>query len=113
MFPLEKYRYVCYTQKDGVKVVIAMSTYGGKTVKGVAKCNPHDSYDEAKGKELAAARCNLKIAELRYKNACNVLEETKFLLDEIIVLYENYKEYKHNSKKKLKEAKKHLEKFDF
>ena len=113
MFPLEKYKYVCYTQKDGIKVIIAMSTYAGKTVKGMAKCHPSDTYDEEKGKKLAAARCNLKIAELRYKNALNVLEETKFLLDEIIVLYENYKEYKHNSKKKLKEAKKHLEKFDF
>lgn len=59
-------RYKFYTTKNKV---IAVSTYAGKTVKGVAKCNPEDTFDVEKGKELAAARCNEKIAKKRVKRA--------------------------------------------
>lgn len=45
------------------KEVIALSTFAGKTVRGVAKCSPEDTFDVEYGKRLAAARCNLKIAK--------------------------------------------------
>lgn len=64
MFPLEKYRF--YT--NGNKVV-AVSTYAGKTVRGVAKCAPEDTFDLEKGKEIAAARCAVRIAQKRYARA--------------------------------------------
>ena len=49
--------------------VIAVSTYAKKTVRGVAKCSSADTFDEEKGKKLAAARCNLKVSQKRYDRA--------------------------------------------
>lgn len=64
MFPIDKYRF--YQTKNKM---IAVSTYAGKTVKGVAKCDPNDIFSVEKGKELAAARCALKIANKRLNRA--------------------------------------------
>lgn len=58
------YRYIVTKNK-----VIALSTYAGRTVRGVAKCSPHDVFDVEKGKKLAAARCNEKVAEKRFARA--------------------------------------------
>ena len=66
MFPLKKYKYIVL-EKD--RKVIALSTYDGKTVRGVAVCSDADEFDVQKGKELAAARCALKIAHRRLRNA--------------------------------------------
>lgn len=63
-YPLEKYRFYFANNK-----VIAVSTYAGKNVKGVAKCDGRDEFDIEKGKRLAAARCNARIAEKRVKRA--------------------------------------------
>lgn len=51
------------------KTIVAMSSFAGRTVAGVAHCAPKDTFDIEAGKKLAAARCNLKIAEKRMKNA--------------------------------------------
>lgn len=58
------YKYVTAGNK-----VIALSTFAGKTVRGVAKCAPGDVFDEEKGKDLATARCAYKIALKRQKRA--------------------------------------------
>lgn len=63
------YKYFVAESENGSKKVIAVSTYAGKRVKGVAKCNPEDNFDLETGKKLAAARCNLKIAEKREARA--------------------------------------------
>lgn len=70
-YPLDKYRYVVVGNK-----VIAISTYACKTVKGVAKCDPVDNFDLEKGKKLAAARCNEKVAKLRLKRATKMFRDT-------------------------------------
>ena len=49
--------------------VICVSTYAGKVVRGVAKCAPNDTYDQAFGEKLAKARCDFKIAKARYARA--------------------------------------------
>lgn len=59
-FPFEKYKFY----RDGNRV-IAASTFAGKTVRGVAICASNDEFDLEKGKHIAAARCNKKIAEKR------------------------------------------------
>lgn len=69
-FPLEKYRF--YTNGNRV---IAVSTYCGKTVRGVAVCHPDDNFDIEIGKRIAAARCNEKIAEKRLARASNKANE--------------------------------------
>lgn len=51
------------------KVVVALGSFAGKVVTGVARCAPEDMFDIEKGKRLAAARCTAKIAEKRVKYA--------------------------------------------
>ena len=58
--------YVFYRSDNKI---IALSTYAGKTVKGIAKCSPEDEFNVETGKSLAAARCNAKVAVKRVKNA--------------------------------------------
>ena len=65
-FPLEKYRF--YTNGNRV---IAVSTYCGNTVRGVAICHPDDNFDLEIGKRIAAARCTEKVAEKRLARASN------------------------------------------
>ncbi len=61
---LEKYRF--YVAKDRV---IAVSSYAGRPVRGVAKCASDDEFNLEIGKKLAAARCNQKITLKRVKRA--------------------------------------------
>ena len=63
-YPIEKYRFYTTGNK-----VIAVSTYAGKTVRGVARCAPEDTFDMEKGKQIAAARCAVRIAEKRFSRA--------------------------------------------
>lgn len=60
-----KYRY--YT--NGENVVVAVASYKGRTIRGVAKCSEQDEFDLETGKKLAAARCAMKIARERVKYA--------------------------------------------
>lgn len=69
MFSLDKYKFVSYKDKKGTSVIAAISSYAGKHVKGYAKANPNDEYNEEKGKKLAAARCNERIAAKKMKHA--------------------------------------------
>lgn len=58
-----------YFVADKQKKVVAVSTYAGKIVRGVAKCDPRDEFSVEDGKKLAAARCAVKIAKKRNANA--------------------------------------------
>ena len=66
------YRYRFYRANNKV---IAISTFAGKTVKGIAKCDPSDEFSMNIGEELAAARCNNKIAAKRVRCAQRKLDE--------------------------------------
>ena len=68
-------RYKYYT--DNKTIVIAISTYAGKEVKGIAKCSPSDNFDFEKGATLARLRCDLKIADKRINRAEKKLEEAR------------------------------------
>jgi len=86
------YRYFTAGNK-----VIAVSTYAGKTVRGVAICAPGDDFDLEFGKRLAAARCNEKVAEKRYNRANAKLNS---ILDQKNELFEKLcdaENYYHNS----------------
>lgn len=61
-YPFEKYKFYV-NEKE--RTVYAISTYASKTVRGVSKCAPEDTFDIEYGKRLAAARCNLKVAAKR------------------------------------------------
>lgn len=68
-YSLDKYKFFIFKNEKGGTTVSAISTYAGKTVKGVAKCDPRDEFDVEKGKKLAAARCGVKIANKRVARA--------------------------------------------
>ena len=70
MYPIEKYKF--YT--NGSRV-IAVSTYAGKTVRGVAVCHTGDTFSLEKGKKLAALRCAEKIAKKRAARAKRKVDE--------------------------------------
>ena len=63
-YPIDKYRFYMAGHK-----IIAVSTYAGRQVRGVAICHPDDNFNVETGKRIAAARCNHKIAEKRYARA--------------------------------------------
>ena len=81
-YSLDKYKFYQYKDKNAKDTVAAASTYAGRTVKGYAKCDPRDQFSIEKGKELAAARCNAKIAAKRVKRAsAKYLEAQQQLAD--------------------------------
>ena len=76
-----------YRIYEAPNMTIAVSSFAGQTVRGVAKCNPADEFDSEKGAALAAARCGVKIAEKRCKRAYNKVDEAKAQLDAAIIHY--------------------------
>ena len=97
MYPIEKYNFVTYDKKnaDGTtsKTTVAISTYAGKVVKGIAKCIETDDYNTDLGRELAAARCDIKVcakrkarAEQKYMEARKALES----LENYVRMVSNY-----------------------
>ena len=60
-------RYRVFRDNKG-KIIVA-SSYAGKIVRGVAKCNENDTYNEDTGIALATARCDVKITNKRVMRA--------------------------------------------
>lgn len=86
-----KFKYRVYKHDNEI---IAVSTFAGRDVKGIAKCDPRDTYDEAKGVALAEARCDNKICKKRVKRATmkvNYLKGVMAELQKMIVDAEQYK----------------------
>jgi len=72
----DKYKFYVATTVTGEPYkVVAVSSYAGRPVRGVAKCANDDKFDLETGKKLAAARCNQKIATKRYRRAVARLNE--------------------------------------
>jgi len=82
------YKYIVTGNK-----VIALSTYAGKTVKGIAKCAPGDEFDVEKGKDLATARCANKIAHKRLNRAFKKLGLAKEELQAAEDFYQRMTDY--------------------
>ena len=56
-------------------IVIAITTYAGKTVKGYAKCHSDDTFNAEFGERLAMARCTKKVAKKRAARANKKFKE--------------------------------------
>ena len=65
---MRKFEYK-YKIDEEKRTIVAMSTFAGRTVVGVARCADTDEFNIETGKKLAAARCSVKIAEKRMKRA--------------------------------------------
>lgn len=103
-YPMEKYKFYQFKNHHGGITVVAASTYGKKTVKGYAKCNANDDFDFEKGKELAAARCALKIAEKRNKRASEKYMEAVQDMNNAINRFNDMKTYFMDSVDQVDEA---------
>ena len=95
------YRYKVY--KSGNKVV-ALSTFAGKAVRGIAKCDPRDEYSAEFGETLAVARCDAKISEKRVASATKKLAAASNALAEAQKQFENMTRYYTDSVKKSADA---------
>lgn len=96
-YPLEKYHYYTYRRADGAMVVKAVSTYAGVNIFGKAICHPHDKFDLEKGKELAAARCNEKVAEKRLRRAQKKRDEAADIYYRAMHKYSNMVAYENDA----------------
>lgn len=112
MYPIEKYNYITYDKKniDGTvsKITLAMSTYCGKIVKGVAKCTPTDDFDPEVGIKLAAARCDLKVCLKRKDRAMKKMHEVAQLIEKLTLEYNKLHKYADDSIAECFEASKRL-----
>lgn len=105
-----RYKTEIYTRKDGVKVIIVLTHYAGKTVRGIAKCNPVDEFDEARGEELAKARCDYEVAKKRVKNATMKSNRAQEELWKASTYADKMKDYLASANKELKACEKNLKK---
>ena len=63
-----KDKYKVYVDEKN-KMVIAVRRFCGRNIRGTAKCAPQDTFDIEKGKKLAIARCECKVAAKKLKLA--------------------------------------------
>lgn len=84
------YRYKYFQHGNEV---IAVSTFAGKKVRGVAKCDPNDEFNFESGKELATARCHQKVAMKCLKRANEKYLEAVNKLNEAREYFERMKTY--------------------
>ena len=108
MFPYEKYRYFS-NNKD---LVIAEQTYAGKKSRGAAKLGESDSFDLESGKDLAAARCDVKICRQRYMQAKEKYSSINSLINILCELAKDAGAYYYDSLEELNNAKERLEKIE-
>lgn len=99
MYPIEKYKF--YT--NGTRV-IAVSTYAGRTVRGVAVCHDGDEFSLEKGKKLAALRCAEKIARKRLNRAEHKFDEAYWTYIDAEFYLDQMDTYKNDAADELKEV---------
>lgn len=103
IYPVEKYKiyngrkHFDDGSKDGIYLpqIVAVSTYAGRVVRGVATCDPKDieNFNFEKGRKLAVTRCAAKIAKKRIKRAARKLNEAAAALDAAKAHYVNMEAY--------------------
>lgn len=94
--------YKFYT--DEKNKVIATSTYAGRTVRGVAKCSDEDKFDLEKGKQLAAARCETRVATKRCQRANKKLIEARKAAIKAMDHYMKMEQYYNDAKEAVTDA---------
>ena len=108
-YSLDKYKFYQFKNENGGMTIVAASTYAGRIVKGYAKCDPRDEFDIEKGKKLAAARCNLKIAEKRKARAAYKYMEASIAADQAVEHFDRMKQYFMDADDQVDEARAELD----
>lgn len=104
-YPAENYTYEVDEEHGIVK---AITTYAGKTVVAKAKCDAKDVFSEERGKNLAAAYCDLAVAKLRNKRAKKKLEEVSKVFETAMAQLEKSNEYFDDSRDAIIDAQERL-----
>ena len=94
--------------RDGKGKVIVASSYAGKIVRGVAKCNENDTYNEDTGIALATARCDVKIANKRVKRAMAKYDAATKAVNDTNAAWEKAIKYLTNAEQEALNARKTL-----
>ena len=89
-----KYKYVIDEEK---RTIVALSSFAGRPVRGVARCAPNDIWDVEAGKKLAEARCSAKIAHKRLQRAEECVKFAKDGLDFYTNEYAKYSKYEQDA----------------
>ena len=74
------FEYKIYINKKGQKVVLCLTKYNGKTIRGKAICHPEDIFDENLGKTIAYTRAETEYLSRRVKD---IYKYKKFLAQEM------------------------------
>ncbi len=106
-----KYNYK-YIINEDKRVVVALSTFAGKVVRGVSRCSPNDKWDVEVGKQLATARCSAKIAHMRLKRAECMVGWSTECLDYYTKVVAEYKTYEKDAIEGVKRATAELAKLE-
>lgn len=69
------------------KMVVVTTKYEGKTIKGVAKCAPEDTFDVEVGTKLAKLRCLSKLYDKIYRNMAQELSNLGSCIDDLQAEY--------------------------
>lgn len=99
-------RYRIFRDNKG-KIIVA-SSYAGKIVRGVAKCNENDTYKEDTGIALATARCDVKIANKRVKRAMAKYDAATKAVNDANAAWEKAIKYLTNAEQEALNARKAL-----
>lgn len=65
----DRYKFYCNKEE---KTIICAVLYKGKTIRGIAKCDPEDEFNLELGKKLAYLRCRKKFLRKKLKRALQV-----------------------------------------
>ena len=68
--------------------VYCMTQYRGKTIKGISKCCPEDTFNIELGKQLARARCEMKLRTAQVKALNRFVAATEEELRRVNEIYE-------------------------
>ena len=107
MYPIDKYKFYIDDPKNPRKVY-AVSTFAGKTVRGVSKCDSRDTFSQEKGKELAAARCGEKVAKKRLQRAEQKYVDALAALRKADAYVQRMENYLHDAQNQYDEAQIHV-----
>ena len=74
------FEYKIYTNKKGQKVVLCLTKYNGRTIRGKAICHPDDTFNEELGKTIAYTRAETEYLSRRLKD---IYSYKQFLAQEL------------------------------
>lgn len=100
-FPIEGYQFYLDEKRHRV---IAVTTYAGRAVRGVAVCADGDEFDFEYGKRLAAARCNYKVALKRRNRAMGKVEMAIQDFEDADRILNKYRQYFYDASNAVIEA---------